>query len=344
MKPRTFFTLAYDDISPHFASTPIHVGAGAAVLGRATLGHAAWLGARSVVRADGHYVRIGDDFRLGARGTVHIAHGYLPTHIGNGVTAGANSVIHACDVADRCHIGRDVVVLDGSRLGAGCALADGSIVFPRSMLEGGWLHEGAPARPVRRLEPGELDLLHQASGATAEQAGDSADWLPSYPSGEPLFVAFSARLKGRIAVERGNGIWFGCDLDAGAHEIRVGRNTNIQDNSTILARNRAVTIGSEATIGHNVSLSDCSVGDRSLVGIGAVVAPGTTIGGDVLLAAGAHTVEGQALEDNSFYAGRPARRMAALDDRKRLLIAGTWPTYCDYARKFAAEQRQSASS
>jgi carbonic anhydrase/acetyltransferase-like protein (isoleucine patch superfamily) len=338
MEPRTFFTLAYDGTSPRFASEPAHVGAGAAVLGRATLGHAAWLGARSVIRADGHYVRIGNDFRLGARGTVHIAHGYLPTHIGNGVTAGPNSVIHACDVGDRCHIGRDVVILDGSQLGAGCALADGSIVFPRSVLEGGWLHEGAPARPVRRLEPAELAALHAASRAASDQAGDGAEWVAAYALSEPLFVAFSARLKGHIALEGDNGVWFGCDLDASAHEIHVGRNTNIQDNSSIVARRRAVTIGCETTIGHNVSMSDCSVGDRSLVGIGAVVAPGTMIGNDVLLAAGAHTVEGQVLEDNSFYAGRPARRMAALDDRKRMLIAGTWPTYCDYARKFAAAQ------
>ena len=336
MKPRTFFTLAYDGISPHFASTPVHVGAGAAVLGRATLGHAAWLGARSVIRADGHYVRIGDDFRLGARGTVHIAHGYLPTHIGNGVTAGANSVIHACDVADRCHIGRDVVVLDGSRLGAGCALADGSIVFPRSMLEGGWLHEGAPARPVRRLEPGELDLLHQASGATAEQAGDSADWLASHPSGEPLFIAFSARLKGRLAVEGGNGIWFGCDLDAGDHEIRVGRGTNIQDNTVIRCTGQSVLIGHETTIGHNVMMTDCEVGDRSLIGMGSVVAAQTIVEDDVLLAAGARTVHGQILESGWLYGGSPARQLARLDKAKRTIIELTWPTYISYAHRFAA--------
>ena len=68
------FLLAYDGVSPRFASAPAHAGAGAAVLGRATLGKSAWLGARSVIRADGHYIEIGDDFRLGARATVHIAH------------------------------------------------------------------------------------------------------------------------------------------------------------------------------------------------------------------------------------------------------------------------------
>jgi carbonic anhydrase/acetyltransferase-like protein (isoleucine patch superfamily) len=159
--------LPYGGVEPSFGGAPVHAGAGAAVLGRVTLGSRAWLGARAVVRGDGHYVEIGDDFRLGAGGTVHIAHDLYPTHIGAGVTAGRNSVIHACDVGDGCWIGRDVVILDGSRIGPGAALADGSLVFPRSELEGGWLYEGQPARPVRRLEAGELEALHARARAEA---------------------------------------------------------------------------------------------------------------------------------------------------------------------------------
>jgi carbonic anhydrase/acetyltransferase-like protein (isoleucine patch superfamily) len=336
MEPTGRFTLAYDGTSPRFATPAAHVGTGAAVLGRASIGRSAWLGARSVIPADGHYVRIGDDFRLGARGTVHIAHDYLPTHIGNGVTAGANSVIHACDVGDHCHIGRDVVILDGSRLAAECVLADGSIVFPRSALEGGWLYERAPAKPVRRLEPGELRALHEASRAAPDELADGTAWVPHFPSGEPLFIAFSARLRGSVAFEGDNGIWFGCDLDAGDHEIRIGRGTNIQDNTVIRCTGQSVLIGHETTIGHNVMMTDCEVGDRSLIGMGSVVAAQTIVEDDVLLAAGAQTVQGQTLESGWLYGGSPARQLARLDKAKRTIIELTWPTYISYAHRFAA--------
>jgi carbonic anhydrase/acetyltransferase-like protein (isoleucine patch superfamily) len=332
------FTLPYDGVSPLIASPPTHAGHHAAVLGRVTLGKAAWLGARSVIRADGHYVRIGDNFHLGARGTVHIAHEVYPTHIGAHVTAGVNSVIHACDVGDRCHIGRDVVILDGSNVGAECAFANGSVVFPRSVLEPGWLYEGAPAKPVRKLEPGELDELHARSRKAADEPVDATPWVPRISAGGHLFAAHSARLKGRIVAGAETGVWFGCDLDAGDYEICFEESTNIQDNTIIRARNQTVTVGRETTIGHNVLMTDCAVGDHSLIGIGAVVASGTVIGNDVLLAAGAHTHEGQTLDEGWLYGGSPARRITPLDGKKRLLVSSIWPTYCEYARRFRKAQ------
>jgi carbonic anhydrase/acetyltransferase-like protein (isoleucine patch superfamily) len=336
------FTLPYDGVSPVLASPPAHVGHDACVLGKVTLGRRAWLGARSVIRADGHYVRIGDDFRLGARGTVHIAHEVYPTHIGAGVTAGPNCCIHACDVGDRCHLGRDVVILDGSKVAADCAFADGAVVFPRSILEAGWLYEGSPAKPVRKLEAGELEALHTASRGEAEDGAEAEPWLPRISAGGHFFAAHSARLKGGIAASPETGVWFGCDLDAGASEIRIGESANIQDNTTIRALRRPVSIGRKTTIGHNVLMSDCTIGAHSLIGIGATVAPGTTIGDDVLLAAGARTQEGQILEAGFMYGGSPARRIAPLDDKKRLLMASIWPVYCEYARRFAKAQEERA--
>jgi gamma-carbonic anhydrase len=332
--------LPYGGVEPSFGGAPVHAGAGAAVLGRVTLGSRAWLGARAVVRGDGHYVEIGDDFRLGAGGTVHIAHDLYPTHIGAGVTAGRNSVIHACDVGDGCWIGRDVVILDGSRVGPGAALADGSLVFPRSELEGGWLYEGQPARPVRRLETGELEALH----ARARAAGDEH---PDPPRAQAdgraaIFVAATATLAGPIELGEGAGIWYGCRLETGDGEIVVGARTNVQDNSVLNCAGGSLRIGRETTIGHNVRMTDTVVGDRSLVGIGAVLAAGTVVEDDVLVAAGARTEPGQRLSSGWLWGGNPARPLKLLDDRRRDIIATTWPRYCEYGADYAAIEAATA--
>jgi gamma-carbonic anhydrase len=326
--------LPYGGVEPNFGGAPVHAGRGSAVLGRVTLGRGAWLGARAVIRGDGHYVEIGADFRLDASGTVHIAHDVYPARIGAGVTAGRNSVIHACDVGDGCCIGRDVVILDGSRVGPGAAFADGTLVFPRSELEGGWFYEGQPARPVRRLEAGELASLHAQARAEADEPAVA----PSARGTDraALFVAATATLSGRIELGEGVGIWYGCRLEAGDGEIVVGPRTNVQDNSVLHCAGGSLRIGSESTIGHNVAMTDTVVGDGSLVGIGAVLAAGTVVEDDVLVAAGARTAPGQRLTSGWLWGGSPARPLKPLDDRRRDIITTIWPHYCDYGAEYAA--------
>src|SRR4051812_44394075 len=89
------FLLSYAGTSPTFAAPPA-AAPDAAVLGRATIGARARLGAASVIRADGHFVRAGHDLWLGPRATVHIAHDVYPAIIGDRVSIGENAVVHAC--------------------------------------------------------------------------------------------------------------------------------------------------------------------------------------------------------------------------------------------------------
>jgi carbonic anhydrase/acetyltransferase-like protein (isoleucine patch superfamily) len=79
-------------------------------------------------------------------------------------------------------------------------------------------------------------------------------------------------------------------------------------------------LGRDTTVGHNVRLADCRIGARSLIGIGCVVAPGTVIADDVLLAAGATTDPGQLLEGGHLWGGRPARILGVLDAEKRTMM------------------------
>ena len=114
MSARAPHILSYGGISPSFATPPIHAGAGSAVLGRVTVGRNAWLGALSVMRADGHFVRVGDDFHLGARSTLHINHEIFPCIVGDRVSVGRNACVHACTVGSDVVVGDEVVILDGA--------------------------------------------------------------------------------------------------------------------------------------------------------------------------------------------------------------------------------------
>lgn len=322
----------YQRWHPRLAANP-QLAAGAALVGRITAAGDLRLGANAVVRADGHFVEIGDDFWLGPDGTVHIAHDLYPTRIGRGVTAEQGAVIHACEVADGCLLGAASVILDGSQIGPGAVIAPGAIVYPRSRLEGGWLYEGMPAAAVRVVSPGELRDLHASARARLRDARSNAETLPAGDARRPaaLFLAASARVSGAVRLGPEVGVWYGCGLHAGDHSISVGARSNIQDNSVILCRDRDVVIGDDTTIGHNVTMTDVEVGARCLIGIGAHIAPGTCVEADVLLAAGAHTEPGQRLSAGGLWAGRPARRVADLDGRKRQMMAGIIPVYREYA-------------
>lgn len=327
----------YGGISPRIGGDPAFAGEGAVVLGRVTLGGGAWLGDWSVIRADGHYVEIGDDFHLGAHGTVHIAHEVYPTHVGNRVTAGGGAVIHACTVGDGCVVERDAVILDGSTIGAGAVIAAGSVVFPRSELEGGWLYSGSPAKPVARVSAAQLAAQHQKVRSEDARPGPQVD---AADTALDCFVALSARVRGAVSVGEGVGIWYGCRLDAGRHRIIIGAGTNVQDNSTLVCDGADLVIAPDVTIGHNVTLTDCIVESGSLVGIGALLAPGTVVESDVLVAAGAQTEPGQRLTTGQVWAGRPARPIGTMDDRRRAMLAGTLSTYRDYAARFRATPHQ----
>ena len=210
---------SYNGISPQIAAPLSRAHPGAVVLGRATIGARAQLGAFSVIRADGHTVDIGDDFFLGPRATVHIAHDIYPTRIGQNVTAGAGAVVHACDVGDDCVIGDGAVILDGSSLAAGVVLDANAVVFPRSTLEAGKRYAGAPAKPVGTVTQTERDAIRAQVRHDAELAEMT---VSAQPQTLDCFVAPSARLNGEIKVGEGVGIWYGCVLNANAHTISIG--------------------------------------------------------------------------------------------------------------------------
>jgi gamma-carbonic anhydrase len=343
MPARSPHILPYGDIAPSFASAPVRAGVAAAVLGRVTVGRNAWLGALSVVRADGHFVRVGDDFHLGSRSTLHINHEIFPCIVGDRVSVGRNACVHACTVGSDVVVGDGVVILDGATVEDNVVLEPGSTVFPNKTVPGGFVYAGSPAKPVRPLAPREVAELRATMardhGGESVRLSRSAIAAASqvHPS---VFIASTAAVKGRLVAAEASSIWYSNDLDAGEATISIGARTNIQDNTTIRCSTpQGVGIGHDSTVGHNVSLEDCTIGSGSLIGIGSVVAKGTVVEDRVLLAAAARTTPGQVLESGWMYGGSPARQLSRLDEAKHTLIDIIIGQYCQYARDFLAAER-----
>lgn len=332
---------AYNGVRPAFAAPPQQAQPGHVVIGRVTLGRDAWLGAGSVIRADGHDVKAGDALQLGRGSTIHIAHDIYPTWIGHRVTVGAGAVVHACTVGDDVVIEHGVVILDGAVVGAGAVIEAGSIVYPRHGLEGDMLHAGRPARPVRPLAVGELQS--RAAALRARNASLDPGWAcrPLAAHAAPdVFVGDTCDLLGDVHLESGASVWFGCRLDARAGRITIGRRANVQDNSVLVAGTAGLQLGEDSTIGHNVQITECRVGARSLVGMGSRIAAGTFIDDDCFVAAGTVTEPGQRLEGGRLWGGQPARALGPLDDGKRAAILRTAVVYAEYAQAM----RQAAAS
>jgi carbonic anhydrase/acetyltransferase-like protein (isoleucine patch superfamily) len=325
--------LPFDDTEPTFAARPVWCGRGSAVIGRASLGAQAWLGDESVIRADGHDVVVGDRFWLGARSTLHIAAEVYPCIVGDRVTVGRDAVVHACTVGDDCVIEDACVVLDGSLIEDGVLLEAGSTVFPRTTLPAGFVCAGSPARPVRALVPGELteraERLREAA-ASEPAATPGGDFAPD----AAVFVARTARLRGRIALAPGASVFFSCALDAAVGPIVIDENVNVQDNCVLCTRGDGLVIGRDTTLGHNVRASDGRIGPGCLVGMGALLGPGTVIEADVLLAAGSATDPGQVLTSGWLWGGRPARALSRLDSERRAMMSRTVASYAAYGRAY----------
>jgi len=337
------FSLVYSGIAPAFAGPLTHAGPGAAVLGRVTLGRNAWLGTLSVIRADGHYVKVGDDFHLGSRSTLHINHGIFPCIVGDRVAVGAGACVHACTVGSDVAIDDGTVILDGAVVEDNVAFAPGSTVFPGKRIAGGFLYAGSPAKPVRPLAEGEAARLRGEIAARPQPSGalPPGALAPGSHVHASVFIAGTASVRGRLVAEAESSIWYSNDLDAGAAAIRIGARTDVQDNTLIrCTTGQGVSIGRDSAVGHNVTIHDCTIGDECLIGIGSTVAPGTVVQDRVLLAAAARTEPGQVLESGWLYAGSPARKLSPLDDAKLALTRLIVGQYCEYARDFAALERR----
>jgi carbonic anhydrase/acetyltransferase-like protein (isoleucine patch superfamily) len=159
---------------------------------------------------------------------------------------------------------------------------------------------------------------------------------PEFPGEGQYWVAETATLIGRVRLKVDASVWFGAVLRGDNEWIELGERSQIQDNATLHTDpGFPLVIGRNCVIGHDVILHGCTVGDNSLIGMGAILLNGARIGQNSLVGAGAVVTEGKTFPDNSLIVGAPARVIRALDDKAVTMIRGGADIYVRRWQQYA---------
>lgn len=163
---------------------------------------------------------------------------------------------------------------------------------------------------------------------------------PDVPDNGDFWVAPGAHVIGNVVLGAGVSIWFGCTLRGDNEPIVLGAGTNIQENCVLHTdMGYPLTIGAECTIGHKAILHGCTIGDGSLIGMGATVLNGAVIGKGCLIGAGALVTEGKEIPDGSLVMGAPGRVVRQLDAAARARLVQSAAGYRANMARFRAGLR-----
>jgi carbonic anhydrase/acetyltransferase-like protein (isoleucine patch superfamily) len=161
--------------------------------------------------------------------------------------------------------------------------------------------------------------------------------IPQFDDRASNWIAPDATLIGRVRLGRNAGIWFGVVIRGDNEEISIGNDSNVQEHTVMHADpGFPLVIGTGCTIGHKAMLHGCTIGDNSLIGMGAIVLNGAKIGKNSLVGAGALVTEGKEFPDGSLIVGSPAKAVRQLDDAAIASLRGSAAHYVANGRRFIA--------
>ena len=147
------------------------------------------------------------------------------------------------------------------------------------------------------------------------------DAVPAFPAADRYWVAPDATLIGAVKLEDEASVWWGAVLRGDNELLTVGARSNVQDCSVLHTDiGFPLTIGAGCTIGHSVILHGCTIGDNSLVGMGATILNGARIGRNCLIGANALVPEGKEIPDNSLVMGAPGKVVRPVSDHQIQVI------------------------
>jgi carbonic anhydrase/acetyltransferase-like protein (isoleucine patch superfamily) len=152
-----------------------------------------------------------------------------------------------------------------------------------------------------------------------------------------VYVAGSADVVGNVHLAADVSIWFGTVVRGDNEPITIGEGSNIQDGSVLHSDHGSpLTVGRRVTVGHRVVLHGCTIGDESLIGMGAVVLNGAKIGKHCLVGAGSLVTEGKVFPDGSLIVGSPAKVVRPLSPEQQEGLRQSAEHYIANARRFQA--------
>ena len=154
-------------------------------------------------------------------------------------------------------------------------------------------------------------------------------------SGTPLFVAGNATVIGDITFGNHVGIWFGAVIRADKDRIMIGDRSNIQDNCVVhTSKGFPVTIGNDVSVGHGAILHGCTIDNKVLVGMGAIILNGAKIGTGSIIGAGTVVTEGKDIPPDSVVIGVPGKVVKQTDPDQQQHILNNAASYVNLAREY----------
>jgi carbonic anhydrase/acetyltransferase-like protein (isoleucine patch superfamily) len=170
------------------------------------------------------------------------------------------------------------------------------------------------------------------------QLGDDAPQL-----GAQVWVADSAQVIGRVRLGSEASVWFGAVIRGDNEWISIGARSNVQEGCVLHTDlGSPLTLGDDVTVGHQVMLHGCTVGDGSLIGIQAVVLNGVRIGKNCLVGAGSVVTEGKEFPDNVLILGSPAKVVRELSPEQAARLRMSAAFYVNNAKRFSTTLKKIA--
>jgi len=159
--------------------------------------------------------------------------------------------------------------------------------------------------------------------------------------GDDFYIAENAVVLGKVKLCKDASVWFGAVLRGDTEPITIGEGSNVQDCCVIHTDlGFPVEIGKDVTIGHQVILHGCTIGDGSLIGISAVVLSGAKIGSGCLIASNALVTEGMKVPDGSVVMGSPGKIKGSLDEGRKNGLLLSAQHYVQNYKRFKLELKK----
>ncbi|GEO84962.1 MULTISPECIES: gamma carbonic anhydrase family protein [Alphaproteobacteria] len=167
------------------------------------------------------------------------------------------------------------------------------------------------------------------------------NFAPKVPADDQYWIAPDAHVIGQVEIGVDVGVWFGAVLRGDNEPIIIGERTNIQEGAMVHTDPRfPVVIGTGCTIGHHAIIHGCTIGDNSLIGMGATILNGAKIGRNCLVGANALVTENKEFPDNSLIVGSPARVVRSLDEAATAGLRLSAENYVRNWQRFARDLRK----